>query len=146
MTTLERFAEERLLADCLGPRVERRQLQFFERFRPPGRNETPSHGHEPTLAVLADDRVDSRSRTDIISGLRVHRRLFQSESVQPDDFFPRQLIGGAPAHGRQHIALLDVPATLRRNSGHAPIWTTADAGRATASNALGLALVRALPA
>jgi hypothetical protein len=37
---LERFPEERLLGDCLGPRVERRQLQFFERFRPPGRNET----------------------------------------------------------------------------------------------------------
>jgi hypothetical protein len=31
--------------------------------------------------------------TDIVSGLRVYRRPFQSESVQPDDFFPRQLIG-----------------------------------------------------
>jgi hypothetical protein len=47
------LAEERLLGNCLSPRVKRRKLQFFERLRPPGRNETPSHGHEPALAVLA---------------------------------------------------------------------------------------------
>jgi hypothetical protein len=35
--------------------------------------------------------------------------------VQPDDFFPRQLIFRAPAHDRQHIALLDERATLRPN-------------------------------
>jgi hypothetical protein len=36
--------------------------------------------------------------------------------VQRDDFFPGQLIGGTPAHARQHIALLDVLAILRPNS------------------------------
>jgi hypothetical protein len=54
----ERFAEERLFGDCLGPRVERRQLQFFERFRPPGRNEAPSHGHgRPRAALVAAGRT-----------------------------------------------------------------------------------------
>ena len=42
--------------------------------------------------------------------------LVQSESVKRDDFFPSQLIGGAPAHDRQHIALLDDGATPRPNS------------------------------
>src|SRR5689334_25323710 len=83
---------------------------------------------------------------DIVSGLRVYRRLFQSESVQPDDFFPRQLVGGAAAHDRQHIALLDELAHLAAESGGERTWTTTDARRATASYALGLALVRALPA
>jgi hypothetical protein len=38
--------------------------------------------------------------------------LIQRESVQRDNFLPRQLIGGAPAHDRQHMALLDAPASL----------------------------------
>jgi hypothetical protein len=69
-----------------------------------------------------------------------------SESVQRDDFFPHQLVDGAPAHGRQHIALLDQLAHRAAESGGERTWTTADAGRATASNALGVAVVRALPA
>jgi hypothetical protein len=32
------------------------------------------------------------------------------------DFFPRQLIGGAPAYDRQHIASVDERATVRPNS------------------------------
>jgi hypothetical protein len=50
-----------------------------------------------------------------------------------DDFFPGQLIGGAPAHGRQHIALLDERAHRAAESGRAQTWTTADVGRATAN-------------
>ena len=34
-----------------------------------------------------------------------------------DDFFPGQLVGGTPAHDRQHIALLDDSATLLPNTG-----------------------------
>jgi hypothetical protein len=37
-------------------------------------------------------------RAGVVASLRVHRWLVQRESVQPDDFFPSQLIGGAPAH------------------------------------------------
>jgi hypothetical protein len=37
--------------------------------------------------------------------------LIQCEPVQRDDFFPGQLIGGAAAHNRQQIALLDQRAT-----------------------------------
>src|SRR6516165_2856186 len=44
------------------------------------------------------------------------------------------------------MALLDAPASLRPNSGHARTWTTANAWRATANNTLGMALVRTLPA
>jgi hypothetical protein len=40
-------------------------------------------------------------------------------SIKRDDFFPRQLIGGAPAHDRQHIALLDEPAHPATEFGHA---------------------------
>jgi hypothetical protein len=54
-------------------------------------------------------------RADVVPRLRVHRRLVQCESVKPKDFFPGQLIGGAPAHDRQHIALLDQRASLRPN-------------------------------
>jgi hypothetical protein len=72
--------------------------------------------------------------------------MVQSESVNRDDFFPRQLVGGAPAHDRQYIALFDELAHLAAESGGERTWTTADARRATASYALGLALVRALPA
>ncbi len=39
------------------------------------------------------------------------------------------------------LALLDELAHRAAESGRAQTWTTADAGRATASNALGLALV-----
>ena len=46
---------------------------------------------------------------------KISRRLIQCESVQRDDFFPGQLIGGSPAHYRPHIALLDELATLRPN-------------------------------
>jgi hypothetical protein len=42
----------------------------------------------------------------------VYRAGVQRESVQPKDFFPGQLIGGAPAHDRQHIASLDQRASL----------------------------------
>jgi hypothetical protein len=52
-----------------------------------------------------------------------------------------QLIGGAPVHARQHIALLDGPATLRPNSGHAPLRTAAHARRATVTDASGVAVV-----
>ena len=114
--TFECFAEEWLFGDCLGSRVERRQLQFLERFRPPKGSETPAHGNELELVVLADDRVDSRSGADVVARLRVPRRLVQCESVERDDFFPGQLVGGALAHDPHHIALLDVPATLRPNS------------------------------
>jgi hypothetical protein len=51
----------------------------------------------------------------------------QCESVQRDDFFPGQLVGGAPAHDRQRIALLDELAHRVAESGHARKWTTADA-------------------
>jgi len=49
----------------LGPRVERRQLQFFERFRPPGWRQARAHGNEPSLDALADDGVDSCSQADL---------------------------------------------------------------------------------
>ena len=44
---------------------------------------------------------------------KISRRLIQCESVKRDDFFPGQLIGGAPAHDGRHIALLDELAILR---------------------------------
>lgn len=50
-------------------------------------------------AVLADDGVDGSRGTDVVPGLRVHRWLIQREPIKPDDFFPSQLVGGAPAHG-----------------------------------------------
>jgi hypothetical protein len=56
------------------------------------------------------------------------------ESVKPNDLFPGQLIGGAPAHGRQHIALLDVIATLdriRHMRQHGPRPTLGELQRAT---------------
>jgi hypothetical protein len=46
----------------------------------------------------------------------------------------------------KHIALLDAPAILRPNSDHARTGTTAHAGRATANDALGMAVVRTVPA
>ena len=58
---------------------------------------------------------------DVVMRPRIARRLIQRESVQRDNFFPRQLVGGPPAHDRQHIALLDECATLRPNSGM-PKW------------------------
>jgi hypothetical protein len=64
----------------------------------------------------------------------------QCESVQRDDLFPPQLVGVASTHHR-HVALLDELAHLAAESGHARAWTTADARRATASDALGLAVV-----
>ena len=116
---LERAAEHWSFGDGLGSRVERRQLQFFERFRPPKGNETPAHGNELELVVLADDRVDSRSGADVVARLRIPRRLVQCESVERDDLFPGQLVGGAPAHDPHHIALLDDYAHPAAESGHA---------------------------
>jgi hypothetical protein len=50
--------------------------------------------------------------------------------VKRDDFFPGQLIGGAPAHDGRHIALLDELAILRPNYrpcaklDHRPHWAS----------------------
>ena len=61
---------------------------------------------------------------------KISRRLIQCESVQRDDFFPGQLIGGAPAHDGRHIAWLDELATLRPNYrscarlDHRPHWAS----------------------
>jgi hypothetical protein len=85
--------------------------------------------------------VDGGGRGDVVTRLRISGRLVQGESVQRDDFFPRQLIGGAPAHTRQHIALLDEPAHPAAEFRHAPIWITANARRVTASDAMGVAVV-----
>ena len=49
----------------------------------------------------------------------------QRQPVKRDDFFPGQLVGGTPAHDRQHIALLDDCATLRPNAGP---WASISAG------------------
>jgi hypothetical protein len=97
---------------------------------------TPESGHSAATKPLGHDGA---SRACSKPG-------GQSESVKRDNFFLPQLVGGEPAHDRQNIALLDEPAHLAAESGGERTWTTADARRATASCALGLALVRALPA
>jgi hypothetical protein len=68
------------------------------------------------LATAATDLLRGgleQFQARIVTRPRISRRLVQCESVQRDDFFPGQLIGGAPAHDRPHIALLDELATLR---------------------------------
>ena len=114
--------ETSALGDGLYSRIECRQLQFLERFRPPKGNETPTHRYELPLVVRSHNRVDGRGRADVVTRSGVHRRLVQRESVQRNDFFPRQLIGGAPAHARQHIASLDECATLRPNCRSCANW------------------------
>ena len=68
------------------------------------------------LATAATDLLRGgleQFQARIVTRPRISRRLVQCESVQRDDFFPGQLIGGAPAHDGPHIALLDELATLR---------------------------------
>ena len=63
-----------------------------------------------TLPKSATSLWCDRSTTNglIATDCNLRRRfMVQSELVNGDDFFPRQLVGGAPAHDRQHIALLD---------------------------------------
>jgi hypothetical protein len=88
-------------------------FHFFERFWPPRRDKAPAHSLKPALAVLVEYRVDCRGGADVEAGARVYRRLVERQPVQGDDFFPGQLVGGTPAHDRQHIALLDDFASLR---------------------------------
>jgi hypothetical protein len=39
-----------------------------------------------------------RTTKDVVTRLRVDRRLLQRETVKPDDFFPGQLVSGTPQH------------------------------------------------
>jgi hypothetical protein len=68
-------------------------------WRPPIHRRLPSPG-----------RVRSRNDMGVLIGTGEQR----VESVWPD-FGEIQLIGGAPAQNRQHVALLDGPGILRRN-------------------------------
>jgi hypothetical protein len=97
----------------------------------------PAHGYESATTVLSDDNIDRRGRADVVTRSRVHRRLIQRESVQRNDFFPGQLIGGAPAHTRQHIALLDEPATLRPNYRSCANWDHGRRSRSYSEQRLG---------
>src|SRR5262249_15080207 len=66
-----------------------------------------------TLPKSATSLWCDRSTTNglIATGCNLRRRfMVQCESVTRDDFFPRQLIGEAPAHDQPHIALVDEPA------------------------------------
>ena len=54
---LERIAEERLLLNRLGTRVERRDPHLLERLGPPARDQTPTHPHE--LAPGGDGANDT---------------------------------------------------------------------------------------
>ena len=64
------------------------------------RAQAPAHRNELPFAVSAYDCINSCCWADVVTRLRISRRLVQRESVQRDDFFPCQLIGGAPAHDR----------------------------------------------
>ena len=80
------------------------------------------------LALKSHHGVDDSSRTDVVTRLRISRRLVQCKSVQRDDFFPDQPVGGTPAYARQHISLLDVLATLRPIRQHARIPAATNLG------------------
>src|SRR5215831_10372557 len=60
--------------------------------------------------------------------------------LETDGQGPGAAIRGAP------ILKTENPAAGSQPEGHAPIWTTADARGATANDALGVAMVRTLPA
>jgi len=96
--------------------------------RPPRGHQTPTLRHELSFAVGFRDSVDGGGRGD--NAPACFAPAGPCESVQRDDFFPGQLIGGAPAHARQDIALLDVLATLGPNSatcantGHDQPWAS----------------------
>jgi hypothetical protein len=73
------------------------------------------HGHRLGRRSAAKLLTKDEARRIAANIAKISRRLIQCESVQRDDFFPGQLIGGAPAHDGPHIASLDELATLRPN-------------------------------
>ena len=95
---LERVAKERLCFDRLGARVERRRLQFLDRFRPPPRHQAPAHAHEVALAVLLGHHVDWIRGADVVARREIVRRPIERELVQRHDLSPGHLDGEAAAH------------------------------------------------
>ena len=105
---LERLAEERLLGDGFGPRVERRELEFLERLRPPIGHQAPAHGHAVALVVALDHHVDRVGGADVVARLRVARRRVERQPIEPHDLGPGQPVGEATAHERNIVFLVAI--------------------------------------
>ena len=92
------LAKEGLLSYRLRARVERRQLDLFDRFCATSAGPNPSalaqaRAYRRAQQSYLPDRWDRRC-----SAPGVPRRLVERQPVEPDDLFPRQAIGKASAH------------------------------------------------
>lgn len=105
---LECTSEERLCRYRFGSGIKCGELQFLERLTPPLRNQTPTCGDQLAFAIFGNDRVNGRGWADVVVRPEIMRRRLQGEPVHPNDPFPCQLVGGAPAHARP-IYLLNSP-------------------------------------